>query len=65
LQVIKIEIEDNKPYYTTKGDANPDSSSNLGEVNIPQEKIIGKALFKVPWLGWIKIWFSDLLNSIF
>ncbi|MBS3141657.1 signal peptidase I [Candidatus Woesearchaeota archaeon] len=64
-RVVKIETENNKNFYTTKGDFNRDSSFDLGEVNIPEERIIGKAVFKVPYLGWIKILFSDLVNSIF
>ena len=64
-RVIKIKTENNKNYYTTKGDFNKDSSSDLGELNIPEEKIIGRAMFKVPFLGWIKILFSDLMNSVF
>lgn len=54
--------------YQTKGDHNPQqltSSNNkykTDETNIKQEQIIGKAVIKVPYLGWVKIWFTDLLN---
>ncbi|HLC62754.1 MAG TPA: signal peptidase I [Candidatus Nanoarchaeia archaeon] len=57
-----INVEKEKLFYTTKGDANPDSSEYLGEVNIPKERIIGRAVFKIPYLGWIKILFAQLLG---
>jgi signal peptidase I len=52
----------------TKGDHNKEqltSSNNLyqtDETNIKKEQIIGKAIFKIPYLGWIKIWFTELIN---
>lgn len=53
----------------TKGDHNKDqltTSNNLyktDETNINQEQIIGKAILKVPYLGWVKIWFTDLIKA--
>tara|TARA_Y100000310_G_scaffold280085_1_gene299590 strand:+ start:988 stop:1668 length:681 start_codon:yes stop_codon:yes gene_type:complete len=55
--------------YQTKGDHNEQqltSSNNFyntDETNIKPNQIIGKAIIKVPYLGWIKIWFTDLINS--
>lgn len=46
--------------YQTKGDNNIGSRSD--EINIGQDRIIGKALFRVPYLGWLKVWFNDLIN---
>jgi signal peptidase I len=52
----------------TKGDHNKEQltfSNNLyqtDETNIKKEQIIGKAIFKIPYLGWIKIWFVELIN---
>jgi len=51
--------EKEKLFYTTKGDANPSSSAELGEINIPEERVIGKAVFRIPYLGWIKIMFTE------
>jgi len=54
----------------TKGDHNADqlnSENNLyktDETNIKESQIIGKAILKVPYLGWVKIWFVDLINAI-
>ncbi|MDD5253508.1 MAG: signal peptidase I [Candidatus Nanoarchaeia archaeon] len=46
--------------YITKGDNN--------QVNDPKEvsesQIIGKAVFKIPLLGWIKIWFVNIIQFI-
>ena len=62
-----IDINDDGTYQT-KGDHNPiqlTSTNNYyktDETNIRQDQIIGKAILKVPYLGWIKIWFTDLIN---
>lgn len=52
----------------TKGDHNKEQltySNNFyqtDETNIKKDQIIGKAVFKIPYLGWIKIWFTELIN---
>ena len=47
--------------FTTKGDHNGDSGSidNL----IKGKDIIGKGIFRVPLLGWLKIWVSELIGN--
>lgn len=55
-----VDIKDN--IYTTKGD-------NVAvvqgfEKNINKEQIFGKAVIKIPYLGWIKVWFTDLINRL-
>jgi signal peptidase I len=54
-----INISDD--FYTTKGD------HNYGflpyEKKISQEQIMGKAIFRVPYIGWIKLIFFDWRNS--
>ena len=47
---------------TTKGDFNKNSHSF--EQQIPRDKIIGEAFVKIPYLGYIKIWFVDLMRFI-
>ena len=54
-------------YFQTKGDnyrTNPTSikSSFLDETKISQEQIVGNAVFRIPLLGYIKIWFVELFN---
>ena len=61
-RVVKIINEDGKVYYQTKGDYNPVSYSF--ESKIPEERIYGKVLLKVPYLGWLKIGLNMLLKFI-
>ncbi|MAG91487.1 signal peptidase I [Candidatus Woesearchaeota archaeon] len=58
--------QDNGAYiFQTKGDnyrTNPAPIQKppfLDETRITEDQIIGNAVFKVPLLGWIKIWFND------
>lgn len=44
---------------STKGDNNPDQLPNNLENNIEKEKIFGKAVAKIPYLGWIKLIFFE------
>lgn len=55
----------------TKGDHNEKQLTldnnvfSTDETNISEEQIIGKVIFKIPYLGWLKIWFVEIVNSIF
>jgi signal peptidase I len=60
-RVITIS-SDGKYVYMTKGDHNNDSGSI--DKNIPEDAIIGKAVFRIPVLGWIKIIAVELLKMI-
>ncbi|MFA5174202.1 MAG: hypothetical protein WC438_03400 [Candidatus Pacearchaeota archaeon] len=66
-RIIKIN-EDGT--YQTKGDHNEKQLTagnniyNTDETHIRQDQIIGKAVFKIPYLGWPKIWFTEIVNSI-
>lgn len=62
-RMVALSNKEGKVFYTTKGDANPDSSLELGEVNIAHETVIGKAWFRIPYLGWIKIGFTELIRN--
>ena len=42
----------------TKGDHNSNQIENI-ETNINQEQIVGKAVFKIPAIGWIKLIFFE------
>ena len=48
----------------TKGDHNNDSITvpSLNEHYITKDEILGKAWFKIPYLGYVKIWFSGILG---
>ncbi len=54
-------------YFQTKGDnykTNPASikSPFLDETNISESQIVGNAILRIPLLGYLKIWFVDLIN---
>ncbi len=50
-----------KDEITTKGDNNQQLLSF--EKGISQEQVLGKAVFRVPWIGWIKLIFFDWQKS--
>lgn len=52
-RVVKISEENGKKLYWTKGDHNCDVGDF--EQHIPEERVIGKAVWRVPLLGWVKI----------
>lgn len=53
--------EDGKYYFQTKGDNNGDSGQGLDELKISEDRLIGKAVLRVPYLGWLKIGVSGML----
>ncbi|MEK6916404.1 MAG: hypothetical protein AABW92_01550 [Nanoarchaeota archaeon] len=59
--------------FQTKGDnpitnkqpiKNCNNQGCIDETNILEEQVIGKAVFRIPFLGNIKIWFVDFLRLI-
>lgn len=61
-RVVGYEEKDGNIYYTTKGDHNRQSGDI--DMYIAPEKIIGKAYFKIPYAGYFKILFVDLLRFL-
>lgn len=61
-RAVNIWQEEGNYYMQTKGDHNEDSFEILGESKINKDRLIGKAIFRIPLLGWIKIWFVDLMG---
>jgi signal peptidase I len=55
--------------FQTKGDHNGEqltvSNNNNGidETHISENQIIGKAIIKIPYLGWPKIWMTELITA--
>ena len=41
---------------------NPRVFSELGENKIGDDKIVGKAVLRIPFLGWVKIIFTELIR---
>ncbi len=61
-RTINIKEENGKKLFWTKGDHNCDTGDF--EQHIPQERVIGKAVWRVPLLGWVKIVAVDLWSLI-
>lgn len=62
-----VEIENG--IIQTKGDHNPTQLTNSNnalktdETYITEGQIVGKAVFRIPYLGWPKIWLTELINA--
>jgi len=61
-RIIKISQDEQGYYFQTKGDNN--AASMPFESHITEDKVIGKAVFRVPLLGYVKIIFMDLLELL-
>jgi signal peptidase I len=57
-----VEVKEEGKFYKTKGDHN--CGSDPLERNISREKLYGKAALRIPYLGWLKIGFVELINKI-
>ena len=62
-RVVKI-WEDNGYHYQTKGDHNERviKTLRLDESDIHENQVLGNALFRIPYLGWVKIAFVKLIT---
>ncbi len=65
-RVVKITKQNEKYVFTTKGDHNPRSYPQppIMEKEITEDRVLGVAGFKIPWLGWIKIKFTEIMSSL-
>ena len=64
-RLVKMWDEEGQTYYQTKGDHNSQSiSGSLGETKIKEERIYGQSIFRIPYLGWIKILFVDAVKPL-
>jgi hypothetical protein len=61
--IIHRIVSVNEDTYSTYGDANSGQLAFEGEVT--QEQIAGKAIFEIPYLGWVKVGAVELFNWIF
>jgi len=55
-RVVKIDS------LQTKGDQNTGSRND--EIGISKDRIIGKAVIRVPYLGWVKLIFVGVIDLI-
>jgi len=68
-RVVNVYEEESQTYYQTKGDnyiTNPQplSVGNFNENKISINTIKGKALFRIPYIGYVKILAVDLLGLV-
>lgn len=61
-RVIDVKTDGENIYYTTKGDKN--LGSYPFEQDISSNDVVGKAIFRIPCLGWVKIGFVCTVNGI-
>ena len=60
-RIVEIKRENGKIIYSTKGDNNSGQLSS--EQEISKDKIIGKAVLRIPKLGWLKLGFVKLFQG--
>ena len=65
-RVVKKWQENYIYYFQTKGDnyktnPTPIKTSYLDETRVSEKQIVGNAVFRIPLLGYIKIWFVELI----
>ena len=64
-RIVRVWQENGKTYYQTKGDHNAQSvGSQVGEDKIHESRIYGKAALRVPYLGYFKIIFVELVKPL-
>ena len=61
-RVVKIEYVNESYYFQTKGDHN--GISGPVDMNIGEKQLYGKAWFKIPYLGYVKIIAADIFYKI-
>ncbi len=57
-----VRINETTNVYSTKGDRNCRTADF--EASVGEDQIIGKAVLKIPFLGWLKVLFVDLLKLV-
>ena len=61
-RIVNIENINGNVIYSTKGDNNDEQLSI--EREIPKDTLVGKAVFRIPKLGWVKLIFVNLINAV-
>ncbi len=61
-RVVSKRYEDGIYYFDTKGDHN--FGKGPDDIDISQDRLIGRAVFRIPYLGWIKIGFFKIIGGI-
>ncbi|MBI2146961.1 signal peptidase I [Candidatus Woesearchaeota archaeon] len=61
-RIVNITAREGEYHYQTKGDHNPGSWDF--EKDVPDSAVLGKAVFRIPLLGYVKIIFVELLKLL-
>src|SRR3989344_1354152 len=59
-RVVKVNKENEGSYYTTKGDNVPEVQNF--EKRIYEKDLLGRAVLRIPYLGWVKIGFMAIFG---
>lgn len=62
-RIVNISEENGTIHISTKGDNN--SGQLTFETDISSEQVLGTAILRIPKLGWVKLIFVELINSVF
>ena len=54
-RIVKVFSDDGEYYFVTKGDNN----NNVDNFTISQDMVIGKAVFKIPYIGIPTVWLNE------
>ena len=65
-RVVAIQEDEGEITFETKGDNNPSQIKTLyvDETNIKPSEVLGVAKVRLPYLGYIKIWFTELFGAL-
>ena len=66
-RIVEIRTQGGERVFSTKGDHNADQvkmAPILDETDIGEEQVIGRAVVRIPYLGYVKILFVDLINLL-
>jgi len=63
-RVIKIINTSDSSCFVIMGDNNPAPIYYQGESCMPPDRIIGKVVFRIPYLGMPKVWLTELVSKI-
>ena len=68
-RIVKKWQEGETYYFQTKGDnyrTNPSPIKNplLDQTRVSEDMIVGNAVLRIPFLGYIKIWFVDMVSAL-
>lgn len=64
-RVVEKSTQDGEYVFTTKGDHNPQVAPGTFETNISEDQILAVASFKIPYVGYLKVWLTRILGVIF